>query len=831
MKKIHFWGIGMAFTLAVLACSMGSSPAPAAPPAESTPLKPVTITEAFPTLTPALSAAEGPDTPHLPPDTATAPSSISPATASQVKLLTTLHNDTLVSISQVTWRPDGKALLVNAGGALTLLETGTWTPLWSVPTGAQAHFTPDGRELLLITPAEIQRRDPASGELLSSHPIQPEGMFALSPDGKVIASTLGGGYTLIEVASGQVIRTLPADLNSGPTADLAFSLDGSKIVAGSMNGDLQAWDAQSGQRALFRPASIPSPIYECEVSGAMAGQPDGALLVICSYPASDYSLAYYQVGVYPATTSAQGSSAVIRDTDLRGYRGFTVNADRSRLAVFGGKDLELWSAFGGSRLLTLPGAAGEGMTFNPAEKRLLAVWSKRSVQIWDTASGQKVDEWRRGGSDSPPVALTFSPLPNSRLLAVAREDGWLELWDAASAEKAASWKIEPPLNGYGNPEPAFKALAFSPDGRWLAVSSERGWNDTQILLFEPAASPLSPRFTIRSKEQVHALAFSPDSRLLYTIGHFSADITAWDVETQAIAESWSPGAGSLLDLAARGDTLAVVSESGLVTAWNNPPSGARQEIQLSYTWGRLLALSPDGKQALLQHGYDLDIWSFDTGKWLRGWVFKSGPPYLAYSPDGCTLAVSAGKDLGLLDTLQGEFYKSLGDQKTELVKSPPAFSADGALLAAAYADGRIALWGLETALQSPARTLLPARCGAFSPPPTPAPTATFTRTPLPSATPSPAPSPLVTATFTPTPPPFTRNLFLTDPPLRGEDVLLLQQRLLELGYTEVGAPDGVFGKMTQAALRRFQQTNGLEVDGVVGPKTWQKLFSPEAVKG
>ena len=801
-------------------------------PAEPTPLKPATAAQTFPTLTPPYLTpdASTPDTSTpdtSPPDTL----AIAPETASQIKCLATLRNDTLTEISQLTWRPDGKALLVASGGNLTLLETGTWNPLWSIPSGGSARFTPDGRELLLTIGGEVQRRDAATGELLSSRPIQPDGLFALSPDGRILASTQGGGFTLTDVASGEVLRALPADLNSGPTADLAFSLDGSKIVAGSLNGDLQAWDAQSGQRTLYRPAAIASPVYECEVSGAMDGQPDGALLVICSYPSSDYSLAYYQVGVFPATTTAQGSSALIRDTDLRGYSGFTVNADRSRLAVFGGKDLEIWSAFGGSRLLTLPGAAGDGMTFNPTEKRLLAVWSKRAIQIWDTASGQKVDEWRRGGSDSPPVALAFSPLAESRLLAVARADGWLELWDAAQAEKTASWKIEPPLNGYGNPKPAFKALAFSPNGRWLAVSSQRAWADTQIFLFDPADRPLVPRLTLRSKEQVDCLAFSPNSRLLYSVGYFSGMVTAWDVETQTAAESWSPGASYLLDLAARGATLAVISEAGEITAWVNPPSSASQTIKLPYAGGRLLALSPDGSQALVQRGYDLDVWSFEGGGWLRGWVFKSGAPYVAYSPDGCTLAISAGKDLGLLNTRQGEFYKLLGDQQTGLVKSPPAFSADGLLLAAAFDDGRIAVWGLEPGLASPAGTLPPARCGAFSPPPSPTPTAVPSRTPIPSATPTRTATPLVTATFTPTPPPFTRSLFLTDPPLQGDDVLKLQQRLLELGYTEVGAPDGVFGKMTDSAVRRFQQNNGLEADGVVGPKTWEKLFSAGAVKG
>jgi WD40 repeat protein len=428
------------------------------------------------------------------------------------------------------------------------------------------------------------------------------------------------------------------------------------------------------------------------------------------------------------------------------------------------------------------------------------------------------------------VALAFSPLPASHLLAVARLDGWLEVWDAAKAEKNASWKIEPPLNGYGHPEPAFKALAFSPDGRWLAVSSERGWADTQIFIFDPADSPLSPRFTIRSKEQVDALAFSPDARRLYSVGHFSNAVTAWDVETQTIAESWSPGMGNLLDLVARGDTLAVVSEDGGITAWKNPPSRISQTIKLSYRWGRLLALSPNGEQALIQNGYNLEIWSFASGQWLRGWTFTSGAPYPVFSPDGCTLAIGAGKELSLLDTRQNEFYKSFSDQKTSLVKSPPAFSADGVLLAAAFEDGQIAVWGLEAALKSPAGTIPPVRCGSFSPPPTPTATLQPSSTPIPSVTPTRTATPILTATFTTTPPPFTRTLSLTNPPMQGEDVLLLQQRLLELGYSEVGTPDGIFGKMTDSAVRRFQQNNGLEADGYVGPKTWGKLFSADAKK-
>lgn len=94
--------------------------------------------------------------------------------------------------------------------------------------------------------------------------------------------------------------------------------------------------------------------------------------------------------------------------------------------------------------------------------------------------------------------------------------------------------------------------------------------------------------------------------------------------------------------------------------------------------------------------------------------------------------------------------------------------------------------------------------------------------------PTPAALPSLTPSVTSTPS-FARDLYLTNPPVQGDDVLKLQQRLVELGYTEVGMPDGVFGKMTEAAVRRFQKQNGLEADGYVGPKTWKALFRPEAV--
>ena len=93
----------------------------------------------------------------------------------------------------------------------------------------------------------------------------------------------------------------------------------------------------------------------------------------------------------------------------------------------------------------------------------------------------------------------------------------------------------------------------------------------------------------------------------------------------------------------------------------------------------------------------------------------------------------------------------------------------------------------------------------------------------------PTATPTSQASPTPTKPVFERNLFLTSPRLQGDDVAVLQTRLLALGYEMVGTADGVFGPMTDEAVRLFQDRNGLVVDGVVGPLTWEALFSSAPV--
>ncbi len=62
----------------------------------------------------------------------------------------------------------------------------------------------------------------------------------------------------------------------------------------------------------------------------------------------------------------------------------------------------------------------------------------------------------------------------------------------------------------------------------------------------------------------------------------------------------------------------------------------------------------------------------------------------------------------------------------------------------------------------------------------------------------------------------------------SEQVRVLQNQLITLGYLNSGSADGVFGTNTYQAVRDFQLNNALNVDGIAGEKTLSKLNSGTA---
>ena len=63
-----------------------------------------------------------------------------------------------------------------------------------------------------------------------------------------------------------------------------------------------------------------------------------------------------------------------------------------------------------------------------------------------------------------------------------------------------------------------------------------------------------------------------------------------------------------------------------------------------------------------------------------------------------------------------------------------------------------------------------------------------------------------------------RSLALTSPMMRGDDVATLQSRLVDMGF-DPGRVDGIYGAITEQAVRDFQKSVGVTIDGICGAGT------------
>ena len=68
-----------------------------------------------------------------------------------------------------------------------------------------------------------------------------------------------------------------------------------------------------------------------------------------------------------------------------------------------------------------------------------------------------------------------------------------------------------------------------------------------------------------------------------------------------------------------------------------------------------------------------------------------------------------------------------------------------------------------------------------------------------------------------------RTLSLITPAMRGDDVAQLQSQLSEMGFN-CGRVDGIFGGNTETALKEFQKSVGVKVDGQCGPATVMSMM-------
>ena len=132
-----------------------------------------------------------------------------------------------------------------------------------------------------------------------------------------------------------------------------------------------------------------------------------------------------------------------------------------------------------------------------------------------------------------------------------------------------------------------------------------------------------------------------------------------------------------------------------------------------------------------------------------------------------------------------------------------------------------------TAEPTDAPSTEPAPTPEASPAPTPeaSPAPEASASPAPTASHAPAPTPEPSASPAPTVYP------LLEPGMSGDGVLMLQNRLVELGYLSYAeglAPDGLYDEATAAAVAGFQTRLQLEPTGIADDALQQRLYAPDA---
>ncbi len=221
-------------------------------------------------------------------------------------------------------------------------------------------------------------------------------------------------------------------------------------------------------------------------------------------------------------------------------------------------------------------------------------------------------------------ALAFRP--DGGWLASGADDGTIALWDAAAGQELRRWQ------GH---QDWVSSLAFSLDG-WLLASGS--WDGT-IKLWTAGAGRLMRTLAVGAA--VLAVAFSPDGRLLAS-GSADGLVRLWDAETGELLRTLSGHEGWVLSVAFSpdGKLLASSGRDGTVRLWDPASGRPLSVLGECEDWVRAVAFHPSGR--LLASASDdgtITLWDIETGEVQRvlqdheGWIFS-----IAFSPGGGLLA-------------------------------------------------------------------------------------------------------------------------------------------------------------------------------------------------
>ncbi|MBN2002932.1 MAG: hypothetical protein JXA21_06215 [Anaerolineae bacterium] len=336
---------------------------------------------------------------------------------------------------------------------------------------------------------------------------------------------------------------------------IAFSPDGVSLAAGDGSGDVMVWD-----RDFLRKQRLSTLIGQDDRGRGVAYTPDGKYLI-----SGDNT----GVGLIWDVNTAQ----VVRE-----------------LPAVGGKMWNLVVSHNGKYLVTCT--------------------DDNNAYVWDIQTGEQIA--RLVGHTDGVEHGAFSP--DDRYLVTGADDQKVLVWDTRTWRETAKLTVP----GLSLPGEVWGAIAYSPDGRWIAVGFTGG--RLQLWSVDPTRDTFvaEPVVTLDHAHDNHIMsaAFSPDSRYLAT-GGWDNLARIWAVE----ATTLEPLENTRLDP----DSLGYLGleHSGYVYDVAFSPDGAYlatgSRDQMVRLWDmRSLPEIPDAPLAVFSGHTDL-VWSLDfspDGKYL-----------------------------------------------------------------------------------------------------------------------------------------------------------------------------------------------------------------------
>lgn len=292
------------------------------------------------------------------------------------------------------------------------------------------------------------------------------------------------------------------------------------------------------------------------------------------------------------------------------------------------------------------------------------------------------DELRTIAAGKQPACAAFAP--DGKSLAVASGES-LALHDPATGKKMLS------LTGHAWP---ICSLAYSPDGKLLA-SGAGGFRDGksggEVRIWDVATGKAKHNPAWWENGDVNAVAFSPDGKWVAAGG--LRGLRVWDATTGKLEKEIATNAAILaLAYAPDGKTLAAGAFTRFAHLWDTATwkemvlKGHKSEV-------RALAYSPDGTTLVTGGVGEVKVW--DASGELRQTVKHSDTVWaVAFAPDGKRVAVGSGEPRADLKGAVGLWDPADWSEKHRWagcggMVGSVAFLPDGKLLATGRYDGTV----------------------------------------------------------------------------------------------------------------------------------------------